>query len=120
MTEPETTRPTFEVAKRCPTCSQPGQEYLTQPAPAAAGLPRGTKIVHIRCEHTLCPDYAGVWLVQVNPDGSVPEPKNHTGEPKIYAGFEHDDAAAENVRQMLAVELELSKRRDGHGEIRGR
>lgn len=111
-------RPTYEQAGSCPTCGKPGRCVKKQPMPRAAGLPAGTTLHSFRCESVLCPDGGEMWIVQVNPDGSIPPPRNHTGEPKIYEGFQYDDMIAQRIRDGLEMERALSQRPDGHGEVR--
>jgi hypothetical protein len=110
----EATLPTFEEAKRCPKCNQPGEDRATRPAP---GLVRGTTLHVIYCVTKLCPWFETSWFVQVNPDGSVPAPKNHSGEPKIYSGFEGHDEYAEKLLAAAKAMNEASMQ-EGGGEIR--
>lgn len=64
-------RTTFEEAKLCPKCGIPGQEVSSIPAPAGTTRP-GTKIHVLICKNETCNLAEQSWLVQVNPDGSVP------------------------------------------------
>jgi len=101
---------TWEVANRCPECQSPGKEssYIQQPA--------GIKILQLVCGNKQCTErnfgVPVVWLVQVNPDGSIPDAQNHTNSPKEYsadfnAGYESAMRAAEAaLRQSLG---------NGHG-----
>lgn len=94
------TQPTFEEAKVCPKCGKPGEDTSSIAAP---GLPRGTRVHTIFCRTELCRWHNTCWYVQVNPDGSVPVAKNHSGEPKLYAGFEgHDDRAKDIIAGLKA------------------
>lgn len=98
MTE-ETQLPTFEEAKLCPKCGNPGEDRGTMPAPPNAT--RGAKIHKIYCVTKLCPWFETVYYIQVNPDGTVPPPSNHTGEKKMYGGFsDHDRRAGELIEQL--------------------
>jgi hypothetical protein len=67
-----------------------------------------------------CTWYNTPWMVQINSDGTVPEPKDHRGEPKLYQGFELHDSMAKRVIDQLNAEAELQTNHDGHGEIRRR
>jgi hypothetical protein len=108
----------YEEATRCPKCGNPGDVVKKEAAPAGANLPRGTQIHTVYCRHPLCPWYNTCWLVQVNSDGSVPPPQNHTFSPKLYHGFEgHDEEAARIVASLRATQ-QLSLQPDKHGEIR--
>lgn len=67
---------TYEAAKRCPKCQEPGklvQEKLVQSPDARPG----TKIHVINCETESCVWYGTSYFVQVNPDGSVPPPRKN-------------------------------------------
>jgi hypothetical protein len=67
----ESVQTTFEEASRCPKCKQPGKDVKTIRLPNNTKIPRGSTVHTIRCENC---DF-GVWLVQVNADGSVPPPR---------------------------------------------
>lgn len=66
---------TFEEAKRCPTCTEPGDVESRKPF---RGTERylGTLWVFI-CKNERCPRYERTWVVQVRPDGTIPEPTLH-------------------------------------------
>ena len=96
----------FEEAKRCPKCGNPGEDRKTQDVPMSAGLPPKTTVHLIYCVTKLCPWFDTCWSVQVNPDGSIPTPRNHSGEAKVYAGFEtHDRDAKAMIDYLKAQEL---------------
>ena len=66
---------TFEEAKLCPKCSMPGEDVATTPAEKD---PR--KTIHtIYCRNDQCTWFNTPWLVQVNPDGSVPKAYEQLG-----------------------------------------
>lgn len=111
---------TYEEATRCPKCGQPGNVRRKTAPPKGAGLKPGTMIHHVYCEHELCPWYDTTWMVQVNPDGSVPPPTNHRGSAKIYQGFENHDQMARDINASLEAQRrrEVSPEKDDH-EIRG-
>ena len=92
----ELARPTFEEASKCPKCGVAGEERTTSPAAKRAIL-HFMYCVNSRCKwyNTLCQ------VVQVNSDGSIPPPKDHTGEKKIYQGFEGHDQKAEELINIL-------------------
>lgn len=111
------TQTTFEEAKRCPQCNQPGEDRKTIAAPP--DLPRGTTVHFIYCGTKLCPWYNTPWLVQLNPDNTVPPKTDHTHSKKVYVGFEHDNELAAQVAEALELQRQLSMRPDHHGEIKG-
>lgn len=61
---------TFEEAKRCPKCKQPGREVDTQRGSY------GSTMHVIHCANKRCQWYETPYIVQVNSDGSIPEPSN--------------------------------------------
>lgn len=73
---------TFEEAKRCPKCEQPGQETGRISVKDTSVLP-GTKVATIRCDNSRCKWQGESWIVQVNPDGTIP-PAKTTGREKRY------------------------------------
>ena len=107
---------TYEEAKRCPKCGQPGEVGPIYAAPAPARLPRGTMIHVIYCRNTLCTWLDTAWNVQVNPDGSVPPPKNHRGEPKLYAGVKNHDTLADQIVRGMQEQLRRETERGPGGQ----
>lgn len=98
---------TLEEAKICPRCGQPGEDRMTLPAPAAANFKAGTTIHMIYCMVKVCRWYETCWQVQVNPDGSIPAPRDHTGEPKIYANIEGHTDLANKIQEALMLQREM-------------
>jgi hypothetical protein len=111
---------TWEEASRCPQCGQPGESIKKIPMPPGSGIPRGTVVHTVKCQNTKRCDF-GVWLVQVNPDGSVPPKTDHTGHEKKYVGFEDHDQQARDMQRLirsgLARERNLSQQEGGY-EVR--
>lgn len=105
---------TYEEAKRCPKCSKPGEVRKKTTVPGKPGA-----YVHvIYCVTELCPWYNTPWLVQVNADGSIPPPQDHSRAPKIYQGFENHDQIARDIVASLEAQKRLETERGGHGEVR--
>jgi|SRR5882757_514704 len=107
MTE---TRPAFETASICPRCDTPGEDRKEEREP------KGSTLHYIYCVNDRCKWFDTFWIVTVNADGTVPAPKDHTGEKKIYKGFEgHDRRAAELIDTLKRnAEAEL---RPGGAEL---
>lgn len=109
MPDASTNESQYEEAKRCPKCGQPGEVRKIEPAPRSANLPAGTKIHTVYCQSTLCPWSGEVCrLIQVNPDGSIPPPQNHTRSQKLYHGFEGHDEEAKRIVDNLRRQQEAS------------
>jgi hypothetical protein len=115
--------PTFEEAKKCPECGSAGVEVRQMPAPKAKGVTKGATIHVIKCPNLLgqhgveqpdVPSLAPVYLVQTNPDGTVPPKQDHSKHEKIYVGFEGHDEMAARVIEGLKAEKEASQRPDGY------
>lgn len=70
---------TFEEASRCPKCEQPGRPGSPQPSAKP-----GVRVVPVTCENERCRWYNTGWLVQLNPDGSVPDPSETPRGPKQF------------------------------------
>jgi C4-type Zn-finger protein len=112
----ESVQTTFEEASRCPKCKQPGKDVKTIRLPANTDIPKGSTVHTIQCSNC---DF-GVWLVQVNADGSVPPPTDHTGHKKKYVGFEGHDQAARDLMRAVRNNLAREERAStlGGHEIR--
>ena len=113
--EEDLTQTTYEQAKRCPKCGQSGDVRTIRLVPASAGLPRGTSVHTVYCVTELCKWYDTPWNIQVNADGSIPPPQNHTGTKKVYAGTEgHDEFAARFIAGLKhQLEQETQRKPDG-------
>jgi hypothetical protein len=110
----ESVQTTFEEASRCPKCKQPGKDTKTIKLPFNTKIPRGSTVHTIQCQNC---DF-GVWLVQVDADGSVPPPTDHSKSPKMYVGFEgHDQRARDimaQVRSGVQREVDRSVQEGGY------
>lgn len=97
---------TFEIAKKCPKCHEPGEEISVQPAPGGNGQ------VHVFvCRNDRCKAVDERWLVQTRPDGTVPNPERNAGN-KIYNPLSNDAIAAGQRMVEDAVQKDL---RDSEG-----
>jgi hypothetical protein len=87
------TESTFETAKRCPRCQQPGRQNSIQPAPE-----RHMGNIHIySCANDRCDRAGRTWIIQVRPDGSIPEPTMHRDK-----SFPMDGNSAERIARSRA------------------
>lgn len=95
---------TFEEAKRCPRCKKPGNDRHQSLVRGARekGLDPGTAVHYIYCENPVCPWYETNWIIQVNPDGSVPPPTMH-----------HEKQYPTRVPKGMTVEQVAEKARRG-------
>jgi hypothetical protein len=67
------TSTTFEDAKRCPKCETPGMVISKRMSLHSSPVARAKPTVYvIRCVNQLCAWFDTNWIVQVNPDGSIP------------------------------------------------
>lgn len=89
----------YEEAKRCPKCKNPGRHSSTTRVKSQGVW---CKVETYTCERELCLGYGLGWVVQVMPDGTIPEFKRG---PKQY---ELDVYALNKGRRMLEeVEAEI-------------
>jgi hypothetical protein len=88
----------FEEAKRCPGCSEAGKEVQVQ---RPRDLPRGTQVHVFSCENTRCERVDERWLVQTNPDGSIPQPGQKG--PKAFERPRESTAVMQRARDELAL-----------------
>lgn len=61
---------TLEEARRCPKCEKPGVENGSRPAPER----HMGRFQIFKCMNDRCLKYEGIWIVQIRPDGTIPEP----------------------------------------------
>lgn len=111
------TETTLSEAKRCPFCKQPGLEVgeipLTRALVKDADVKQGTKLLMVECRNERCSDFEGVRPIQINPDGTIPQPSMDPIKkyPKVQ---DMTDA----YQQRL--EAELAAQREGGAELRYR
>lgn len=70
---------TLEEASHCPRCKEVGE----QGAPQVSAEP-GIRIIVFTCRNERCRWYNTGWPVQLNPDGSIPEPSETPRGPKQF------------------------------------
>jgi hypothetical protein len=104
---------TLEEAMECPKCHNPGKLVSEGPSksPEAA---RGTKMRIMECVTVLCPWHEERWLIQLNPDGSIPEAYSGIRGAKAYPELspEMESRVNENIRRQLEAETH------GGGEVK--
>ncbi|SRR5258706_13166138 len=59
---------TFDEARRCPKCETPGVPMGESPGP------HRSKIHTFRCMNPRCKWYDTTYIIQVNQDGTIPDP----------------------------------------------
>lgn len=108
---------TLEVAKACPKCKLPGREVSTVPVPTGpdSDIRPGTKAKVIECMNNECTWYRTTWVVQVNPDGTIPIP--HRKEKQFHLSSTFLQRGRELV-EATERQLELETQQGG-AEIRG-
>lgn len=97
---------TFEDAKLCPRCNNPGEDRNQTPDQ------NGGKTHFIYCMTNTCEWYDTPWSVTVRRDGTVPDPADFYKKPKLYQGFEHDNVAAQRIINALTKEYDESIKSD--------
>jgi hypothetical protein len=61
---------TLEEARKCPKCDRIGDLGGARPMQDRPGY----QVINCYCRNPLCPWLDTPWIIQVNPDGSVPDP----------------------------------------------
>jgi hypothetical protein len=66
---------TWAEASACPKCGLTGEQSkaATQLKPGE-GVTRGARLVQFICKNSRCRWYNTPWEVQINPDGTIPDP----------------------------------------------
>jgi hypothetical protein len=105
--------PQYEEAKKCPRCGMPGEVTGRMPAPNT--LP-GTQLHTITCRNEGCRWYSTSWIIQVNPDGSIPPPQAHRKGSGVFSGLrpngDEERAILASLEKQVAQET-----KPGGGEI---
>jgi len=104
----------LDDAKLCPRCKLPGEETAKIPT-----RKRGTYALHMMCRNERCKWFNTGWLVQVNPDGTVPDPVDHkqSREPGFFQNLGRPDPAlARRIEHIAENQLE-QETQPGGGEI---
>ena len=103
---------TLEDAKRCPRCGEPGEENGMRPA--GPGAVPGTKMLTVLCRVESCRWFGTGWVIQINPDGTIPEA--NTKQEKAYPKLGDSDEVADAAIKQMELQAELETR--GQAEIR--
>jgi hypothetical protein len=108
---------TYEETKLCPKCGEPGE--LTSQTPALSRALRPGTTAHIfYCRNEQCKWFDTWWIVQVNPDGTIPPPNYGQGQAKQFPTLitpEEEQRVVDNIAKQIDLET-----REGGGEVRGR
>ena len=107
---------TFEEAKRCPDCKEPGLEIGVTSLSRNMEVTRGAVLHTFTCKNERCRGFELNWVVQTNPDGSIPQPDPHREKffPKIDPSLQ--DKYVEKLQRDLASETMQA----GVAEMQGR
>lgn len=107
---------TFEEAKMCPRCNLPGEDASQVPVEPSGRIRPGTVAHMIFCRNKDCKWFNTNWVVQVNPDGSIPPPQNHrAGVDKKYDLLVPDEVGKRVVDNLAA---QLARETEPEAEIR--
>jgi hypothetical protein len=114
----------WEEAKVCPRCKMTGDIAKNETRRVRSrdgrgqrifGVTEGAQLYTIYCRNSRCRWFNTPWEVQVNPDGTIPDPNER--RPRQFS--KPDAALAEQVRQRALAIQDMSTR-SGGGEVRGR
>lgn len=118
---------TWEDATACPKCGYTGELEPRESKQVAVrdaagkrifGVTPGAKLHKIYCRNSRCRWFDTCWTVQVNPDGSIPDPEEHRG-PKQYTPL--DPALAAQMKANFESLHEATLRGTSNtGEVRNR
>lgn len=102
----------FEEAKRCPKCELPGEDMGATPK-TSPNTGKPVKVHTIFCRNDVCKWFNTSWIVQVNDDGTIPEPYSQLGRKQFPAVSEE---SATRIREN--IEAQLRAETQGGAEIR--
>lgn len=111
--------PSYEDASRCPRCDIPGDHTSSTPAKNSRGKPVSIHMFYCRNEN--CRWFNTSWIVQVNPDGTIPDPNSDRGVMHEKAFPKMPAISGDEERIIKAVERQVAQEtQPGGGEIGGR
>lgn len=91
----------WEDASRCPADQSPGKEQGKRPF-------NGGQLITLTCQNTRCEYNDTGWVVQIRPDGTIPEPTTERDKffPKL-AGWQKERARdrIQNLEDQLKHEM---------------
>jgi hypothetical protein len=95
---------TFEEAKRCPDCKEPGLELHARALGRNPDVTRGAVLHTFQCQNKRCIGFELNWVVQTNPDGTIPQPDPNREKffPKIDPAMQ--DRYVESLQRQLKLE----------------
>jgi hypothetical protein len=109
----------YDVASRCPKCDMPGDLHNKIPAkPGTAAS--GTTIHLFYCRNDQCrwgQDEVS-WIVQVNPDGTVPPANTGRSREKAFPTLKGPDG--EEMRVLRTIEKQLKAETQPGSEVKKR
>lgn len=109
---------TWEEARRCPRCGLSGELSLNETRNVTKHSGRdvtaGAVIRTIYCRNSRCRWFNTSWTVQVNPDGTIPDPEARRG-PKQFQKLDPARAA-----QLKSYFEDLQHATETGGEVRNR
>lgn len=108
---------TWQDAIACPKCGLTGEQQRNvrqlQPQP---GVTRGGRLYTFICRNSRCKWFNTPWEVQVNPDGTIPDPDLPRGEKRFKP---LDPALQERARHQFENLQEAMIMQNGQaGEVR--
>lgn len=104
---------TWDEASKCPKCGLSGEVSKTpRQLPAEAGASSGARLVEIFCRNNRCSWFNTPWEVQINKDGTIPDPNTPRGEKRFKP---LDQALAATMRDRFQTLQEMTTQ---GGEVR--
>jgi hypothetical protein len=97
----------YEDAQQCPMCKVPGEvTNKTSARQFTLEVPKGSQYHTIFCRNDRCKWYDSSWVVLVYPDGTIPDPRPRSSEPRRPKQFEVSKAMQAQMdarfQEMLA------------------
>jgi endogenous inhibitor of DNA gyrase (YacG/DUF329 family) len=103
---------TLEEAKQCPKCGKTGK--VTKDSAHRDSRGRPCRLLTVECVTELCIWYDTQYFIQVNEDGSIPEPYSQLGEKQFPR---HSVETQVTVQRSIEQQL-IDETKDGGGTVR--
>jgi hypothetical protein len=102
---------TFDEANHCPKCNEPGEVGSKRPSAKP-----GVSAIVCTCRNKRCKWFNTGWVIQINPNGTVPEARDRSQSDREPRQYERVNSVLFNQRSRAMQEIaSQAARQTGQG-----